>query len=305
MLSVQTPAKINLFLNIQSPRPDGYHEICSVIQAIQLWDQLDVSPREDEEKDIAFSCNVPALEEDIHQNLVVKAYQAFWRYTGKPKLGLNVHLEKGIPMQAGLGGGSSDAAAMLVVLNHLTHAGLSEDKLWEVAANLGSDVPFFISGGLALVSGRGEIVEPLPANLVEAMSLVIVKPLFINVDTSVAYQHFATNARYESRSPEHLLNALKEGKVSRGIRDEMELSSYLFNDFERVLFPQYPEMAQIAKTMKEVGIRKPLLSGSGSAMFGFAESSPALRQAMAQAFPKNQYEIYWSQTFSGNVTQTS
>jgi 4-diphosphocytidyl-2-C-methyl-D-erythritol kinase len=305
MLSVQTPAKINLFLNIRPRRPDGYHEICSIIQAIRLWDRLDVTPRDDERPDIQLSCNVPALEYRAKDNLVVKAYRLFWDTTGLPPLGLNVHLEKEIPMQAGLGGGSSNAAAMLVILNHLACAGLSSARLMEMASKLGSDVPFFIEGGIARVSGRGEMVEPLPSNLAEEMSLVIIKPLSLNIDTALAYHRFASGARYEERSPEHLLLALKEGKQKRRLRDEVELESYLLNDFERVLFMEYPVLSQMAKKMREAGIRRPLLSGSGSAMFGFTEASHTVRKAIAEAFPAKQYDVFWTQTYQGGPRQIS
>lgn len=303
MLSVQTPAKINLFLNIRPRRPDGYHEICSVLQAIRLWDRLDVTPREDERPDIQLSCNVPELEYRAKDNLVVKAYRLFWDSTGLPPLGLNVHLEKEIPMQAGLGGGSSDAAAMLVILNHLACAGLSSVELMKLAAQLGSDVPFFIEGGIAMVSGRGELVEPLPTNLAEELALVIIKPISLNIDTALAYHRFASAARYEVRSPDHLLLALKEGKQKRRLRDEVELESYLLNDFEKVLFPEYPMLGQMAKKMRDAGIRRPLLSGSGSAMFGFTAAGHTVRKAIAEAFPASQYEIFWTKTYQGGPRQ--
>lgn len=305
MLSVQTPAKINLFLNIRPRRADGYHELCSIIQAVRLWDRLDVSPREDEKRDIRFSCNIPALEYRAKENLVVKAYHLFWNTTGLPPLGLNVHLEKEIPMQAGLGGGSSNAAAMLVILNHLSHADLSADALRQMGAQLGSDVPFFIEGGLALVSGRGELIEPLPSNLVEEQSLVIVKPLSLNIDTTLAYHRYASGGKYEERSPEHLLSALKEGKQNRRTRNEAALESYLLNDFEKVLFPEYPMLGQMAKKMRDAGIQRPLLSGSGSAMFGFSEANHTVRKALSEAFPKSQFEIFWTQTYPGGPMQIS
>lgn len=305
MLSVQTPAKINLFLNIRSRRSDGYHDICSVMQAVRLWDRLEVTPRDDERRALFFSCNVPSLEQNIKDNLIVKAYKLFWEETKLPKLGLKVHLEKEIPIQAGLGGGSSDAAAMLVILNHLTHAGLSDDELRTMGAKLGSDVPFFISGGLALVSGRGETVEPLPESMSEELSLVIIKPHALNIDTAMAYHRFATGSRYETRSPDHILTALKEGKQKRRLRDEVDLESYLLNDFEKVLFLEYPMLGQMAKKMKEAGIRRPLLSGSGSAMIGFTEAGHATRKALLAAFPKNQFDLLWTKTYAGGPVQTN
>ena len=303
MLSVQTPAKINLFLNIRPRRSDGYHALCSVMQAVRLWDRLDVTPREDERPDIQFSCNLPAFEYRAKDNLVVKAYHLFWEKSGLPPLGLKVHLQKEIPVQAGLGGGSSNAAAMLCILNHLSHAGFNPEQLRLMAAELGSDVPFFITGGTALASGRGELIEPLPAHFCEELPLVIIKPLNLSIDTGLAYHRFANAARYESRSPDHLLAAMKEGHQKRRLRDEVELDSYLLNDFERVLLPEYPMLSQMAKHMREAGVKRPLLSGSGSAMFGFTESSRATRKALQEAFPKEHYEIFWTQTYPGGPMQ--
>jgi 4-diphosphocytidyl-2-C-methyl-D-erythritol kinase len=303
MLSVQTPAKINLFLNIRPRLSDGYHELCSVMQAIRLWDRLDVSPLDDGKQGIKFTCNIPELEYRAKDNLVVKAYRLFWEETRLPQLGLKVHLQKEVPMQAGLGGGSSDAAAMLIILNHLSHAGLSDDALRLMSAKLGSDIPFFISGGLALVSGKGEKVEPLPTSLAEEMSLVVIKPTNLNIDTGMAYHRFATGARYETRSPEHILMALKEGKQKRLLQNDMDLESYLLNDFEKVLFPEYPILGQIARKMKEAGIRRPMLTGSGSAIIGFTEGGHSIRKAINEAFPVSQFEVYWTKTYAGGPMQ--
>ena len=191
MLSVLTPAKINLFLNVRRPRRDGFHEIVSVMQAVQLWDRLDVSPTLSGKPDIAFTCNIPQMEVEAASNLVVRAYELFWQVTGLPQLGLNVHLEKNIPTQAGLGGGSSDAAAMLLVLNHLSMARLSTSQLRSIGATLGSDVPFFITGGTALVKGRGEFVQPLSQEANVGRNLfpvVIIKPKRLNISNLGAWK---------------------------------------------------------------------------------------------------------------------
>ena len=303
MLSVQTPAKVNLFLNVRPRRPDGLHEICSVMQAVRLWDRLDVTPRQDERQDIQFSCNIPALEYRAKDNLVVKAYHLFWEKTGLPPLGLKVHLEKEIPMQAGLGGGSSNAAAMLVILDHLSHAGLTSEQLRALAAELGSDVPFFIGGGTAFATGRGEVIEPVPVHFAEDLSLVIIKPLNLSIDTAMAYHRFANAGRYESHSPEPVLRALKKAGQEPVLQADNELEASLLNDFERVLFPEYPLLSQMARRMREAGVHRPMLSGSGSAMFGFTESNPTIRKALQEAFPQEQFEIFWTQTYPDGPMQ--
>jgi 4-diphosphocytidyl-2-C-methyl-D-erythritol kinase len=164
-------------------------------------------------------------------------------------------------------------------------------------------VPFFIDGGTALASGRGEDVAPLPVKFAEELSLVIIKPLNLSIDTSLAYHRFASAARYETRSPDQLLFALTQGDQKRGVQSEADLEPHLLNDFERVLFPEYPMLAQMAKHMREAGVHRPLLSGSGSAMFGFAESSRATRKALQDYFPKEHYEIFWTQTYPGGPMQ--
>jgi 4-diphosphocytidyl-2-C-methyl-D-erythritol kinase len=304
MLSVQTPAKINLFLNIRTRRPDGFHEILSVMQAVRLWDRLDVTARDDERNTLFVSCNVPALERNLEHNLVAKAYNLFWEMTGLPPLGLKVHLEKGIPLQAGLGGGSSDAAAMLIILNHLSHAGLSDEQLCMVGGKLGSDIPFFIRGGLAIATGRGERIEPMPGTMLdEELPLVIIKPHALNIDTALAYHRFASGARYEYRSPDHILTAITEGKPKRRMRDELPFEAYLFNDFEKVLFMECPILDQMARRMKDLGVRRPLLSGSGSAMVGFIDADHAARKAIMDAFPKQQFDVLWTKTYAGGPVQ--
>jgi len=185
MLSVRTPAKINLFLNIRPPRADGFHEICSVMQAIQLWDRLTVTPAL-ERSGMTFSSNIASFASDPESNLVVRAYHHFWKTTGLPPLNLNVHLDKYIPWQAGLGGGSSDAAAMLAVLNHLSHANLSMADMMAMAAELGSDVPFFLVGGTALATGRGELIEPVSLGRPLALPLVVIQARRMRVDTGQA-----------------------------------------------------------------------------------------------------------------------
>jgi 4-diphosphocytidyl-2-C-methyl-D-erythritol kinase len=185
----------------------------------------------------------------------------------------------------------------------LSHAGLSAEQMRILGAQLGSDVPFFIEGGTALASGRGEIVQPLPALFPQEMPLVIIKPLNLSIDTALAYHRFASAARYESHSPDQLLAALKQGNRAGRLPGAGDLTAHLLNDFERVLLPEYPMLAQMARHMREAGVHRPLLSGSGSAMFGFTESSRATRKALQEFFPKEQYEIFWTQTYPGGPMQ--
>lgn len=301
MLSVLTPAKINLFLNIRPPRPDGYHELCTVYQAIRLWDRLDFAPLPAGPATIRFGCNIAALEAEAHANLVVKAYHLFWQKTGLPPMGLAVRLEKTIPMQAGLGGGSSDAAAVLQVLNHLAFEPLSASELHAAAAELGSDVPFFLGGGTAMGRGRGELLEPVAAPLEDGLPLVVVKPRNVNINTGLAYHTYARMGWYEQQTPQHLLAALEK----RG-RDRVEaLQATMVNDFEKFLYREYPLLEHIRNLMRDCGIRRPMVSGSGAALFGFVEEGADLRERIALKFRPDHYQVFWSATHSGGITQTA
>lgn len=319
MLSVYTPAKVNLFLNIRGRRPDGFHEIASVMQAIGLWDRLDVTPRLASDAasvetvpGLRFTCNLPELADAASSNLVVKAYQLFWTETRLPRLSLNVHLEKGIPLQAGLGGGSSDAAAMLLILNQLALADLPEATLREMAARLSSDAPFFISGGRALVGGRGEMIHPLPT--VDAGAewpLIIVKPRQWGMNTAAAYRLYAERGEYDVHDPAPLLEAL--ARTASGTSSGQTVSppsweSLLLSDFESVLFPAYPILAQMARNLQAAGVRRPLLSGSGTAMLGFLSPDPdafntATRQTLLHAFPPDRFHIFRTATWSKGIIQ--
>jgi 4-diphosphocytidyl-2-C-methyl-D-erythritol kinase len=155
VLRLKAYAKVNLVLEVLGRRADGYHEIASVMQTIGLYDVLTFEAA----GEIEFSCSTPGLQED--NNLVGSAARALRQATGK-KAGARIVLEKKIPRTAGLGGGSSDAAAALKGLNRLWGLGLTPEKLAEIAAGIGSDVPFFIYGGTCLVEGRGESITPLP-----------------------------------------------------------------------------------------------------------------------------------------------
>jgi 4-diphosphocytidyl-2-C-methyl-D-erythritol kinase len=312
MLSVYTPAKVNLFLNVLGRRKDGFHELCSLMQAIGLWDRLDVTPRLKKDgttSPIRFRCNLPALEQDPQNNLLVRAYYHFWQQTGLPPLALDVFLEKGIPLQAGLGGGSSDAAAMLLVLDHLAHTHLGTARLRQMATALGSDVPFFISGGRAWATGRGEIIEPLP-NDPSAWPLILVKPRMLGSETAAAYRSFVARQVYRQQSPDDLLIALNVDAQQRRQEPEASFSwdQYLFNDFESVLYPQHPVLEEIVRKLKQIGVRRPFLCGSGSAMGGFIQADALqmrdeIRPALLKQFNVEHFQVLRTQTWAGGVVQ--
>lgn len=253
MMSVTLCAygKINLTLDVGKLRPDGYHEIRSIMQTIELHDTLTVT-RTSDHSGITLDITgeeaggVPRDE----SNLV---YRAAIRLVDS-KTGLHISLHKQIPSQAGLGGGSSDAAAALLAINQLLDLGHPLAELEEIGAKLGADVPFFLSGGTALVEGLGERVTKLP-DLIPAWSLVIVKPP-IGVSTAAAYD---------------ALDRMAERGPGTGTVGWLNGEKQISNDFEAVICPQYPQIdalyTLLNSTTESMESFSPLLCGSGASLF--------------------------------------
>lgn len=302
MLSIKTPAKVNLFLNIRRLREDGYHEVATVMQAVDLFDVLHIRPVL-EKPELYFSSSDPELGQNPKDNLVVKAWRLFFKTVPVPPLGLEVHLDKHIPKQAGMGGGSSDAAAMLLALNHLTHAGLSVEQLRQLGARLGSDVPFFITGGVALATGRGEIIKPLRVDPPYQLPMVIVVPKHLAIPTAEAYAAFRAQNRYRPVDPEHLMMMLRQVQTRREQGLDPGLTGYVMNDFESVLFEKYLLLWEMSEMMKACGVERPILCGSGSAMAGFCEHAFHRKKAITDQFPENDYDVFWVHTFAGGPGQ--
>jgi 4-diphosphocytidyl-2-C-methyl-D-erythritol kinase len=243
-MNLQAPAKINLHLSILGKRPDGFHEIESLMVPLTLADSLTL---ELGEPGIAFRCSDPTLPCD-DSNLVVRAAKAFFE---KANLAPNVrlHLEKAIPHGAGLGGGSSDAATTLLGLNQLYNRPLAPGLLHELAAQTGSDVPFFLARSAALCRGRGEIVEPVP--FPHALPLLLIKPGF-GVPTPWAYSRWSGSRELPGVS--YAPQAFPWGT--------------LVNDMERPVFEKYLLLPILKRWLGEqpetVGA---LMSGSGSTCF--------------------------------------
>ena len=243
-MQVLAPAKINLSLKILGPRPDGFHEIETLIAPVSLYDKIDI---EKQNRWIDFSCDDSSLPK-TDDNLVVRAAKVFIEHTGI-KSGVSIKLQKKIPAGAGLGGGSSDAAATLLALNQLFETQLSPVRLAELGAKLGSDVPFFIFGSAARCKGRGEIVTPL--KLKEKLSILLLKPQF-GVASEWAYQRW-TNSR---ELPGIDYTAQQFANLT------------LINDLERPVFEKFVFLAELKMWLrKQPGVGAALMSGSGSTVF--------------------------------------
>jgi 4-diphosphocytidyl-2-C-methyl-D-erythritol kinase len=260
---VHAHAKVNLTLEVLGKRPDGYHEIRSVMRTLALHDIIHVEPADK----IAVVCDLPGL--DGEANLAYRAALLLQREIGYAG-GARIDIEKAIPMAAGLGGGSSDAAATLVALNQLWAAGQSLEALSALAARLGSDVPFFLYGGMALASGRGERVTPLPP--LRDCTVLLVRPP-VAVSTATIYGQ-VTPAGYSDGSASARLAALP----ATAPPSEWPL----VNGLQAITCRAYPIVAEALSLLKEGGALQALLCGSGAACFGLF-AAPNQAEAVAAA----------------------
>ena len=244
-------AKVNLTLEVLRRREDGYHEIVSIIQTIDLHDTLTLEP----DDRITLECDLPRLVSS--DNLVLKAAHLLKNTAGYGK-GARISLVKGIPVSAGLGGGSSDAAAALKGLNRLWDLGLSVEELMPLAAQLGSDVPFFLHGGTAMVQGRGERVRPLPPADLERL-VVLVPEIELPDKTSFVYSRLSPT----SYSAGYLTRKL-EARI-RGGGDVPP--QFLFNAFDDISREIFPSLDSYWEKFFALGAREIHLAGSGPALF--------------------------------------
>ncbi len=254
------PAKVNLFLAITGIREDGFHNLLSVVAPLDFGDHLWVEPGEPGEPD-HLECQNPELETGP-SNLVLRASSAFRKHRELP-FGLRYRLIKRIPLGSGLGGGSSNAASVLRLLNSMVDDPLSMNELKEIAAELGSDVPLFLINQPAIMRGRGEQIEPLPqsaANRLSGRRILLFKPEF-SIETAWAYGCLAANP-LQYASPAHC-----EEKLNQWLHSTQTIEQLLFNSFEAPIFQKfltYPTLFEILKKNDETSL---LLSGSGSACF--------------------------------------
>jgi 4-diphosphocytidyl-2-C-methyl-D-erythritol kinase len=256
MLTLQAPAKVNLTLEVLAQRPDGYHQIRSVIQTINLCDSL----RFHLSDDIQFSCDNPELV--MEESLVSRATSLLQQATGCSE-GATIEISKRIPLASGLGGDSSDAAAILNGLNQLWQLGLSLEELVELAPRLGSDVAFFLYGGTALVEGRGERVTPLPP-LPQRWVVLIVPPVpRIPEKTKQLYASLKPSHYTDGQITEKFIRALKAGG---GFKPSM-----LFNTFENIAFDRFSGLKVYREHFIKLDAPNIHLAGSGPALFTMLE----------------------------------
>jgi 4-diphosphocytidyl-2-C-methyl-D-erythritol kinase len=293
-ITVFAPAKINLVLRILDRRTDGFHNLWSLMQTVKLEDKVVIRINR-EHTDIRLQCDDPSLSAD-HTNLVYRAAEAVLRRSER-RIGVEVVLAKRIPMGAGLGGGSSDAAATIVGLDRALNLGWSAADMAQVGQALGSDVPFFFFAPSAVVTGRGEQVHPI--RVTGRRWVVLVNPGF-SVETKWAYQELSSS-RTRVRPLSDLHSAL--GRES-GVSWEQVLEA-AENDFEVPVFGVHPSLLDIKRALMAQGAEAALLSGSGATVFGIFRDEGQARQAQAHFQTQPRLKVFAVVVLSGPLVAQS
>ncbi len=252
-------AKVNLSLEVLGKRPDRFHEVRTVMQSISLGDELTM----EESEDLSLECETPGLEGE--DNLVQRAARALREARGASR-GARIVLTKGIPVAGGLGGASVDAAATLVGLARLWGWDISRGELQDLAARLGSDVPFFLSGGTVMASGRGEIVELLP-DVAPSWLVLLVPSHSLAAKTAELYRRMTPDCWSSGERTDRLAAGIRRGEP---IQEEL-----LTNSFEMVAGQLFPSLADHRKALLEAGATSVHLSGAGPAVFALFQTEPA------------------------------
>jgi len=260
-------SKINIGLQVTGKRVDGFHNLETIFYPVQLRDALEVIEADHQK----FQLSGLDVAGDPGKNLVVQAYELLKADYKIPPV--RIHLHKNIPSGAGLGGGSSDAAYMLILLNDLFRLKISKGKLMKYAVMLGSDCPFFIQGKPVFATGRGEIMEEVKVNLQEYF-LILVKPP-VHISTAEAYQNVIPHGSRLS------LKGLIGFPVSKW-------NGNILNQFEKYVFEKYPEVGTIKQILYDQGASFALMSGSGSCVYGLFRSE---KKGLEKFFPDD-YQIY-------------
>lgn len=275
-ITLKAPAKINLWLDIKSKRADGYHDIESVMQTVTLFDEITIErfetavPVTRNRRHISISCTVNELACD-ESNLCYRAAQEFLNAIKIKDYGINIRIEKRIPIAAGLAGGSTDAATTLIGLNSLYNAGLTSDKLCEIGRHIGADVPFCIKRGIHVARGIGEIFTDCN-NMPHCYILIACEGE--RVSTPVAYRTLDEMYDFNSRNVDvtSFTRLLENGKLS-------EIAAAMSNIFESAILPKRQEARKLKQAMLECGALNALMSGSGPSVFGIFESADSAENA--------------------------
>ena len=250
-IKIKCPAKINLTLEVVNKRPDGFHNIKSIMQMINLYDYLTISIEHADSNKILLSGNSEEIPYN-EKNLVYKACKLFLKEANISNRKITIYIEKNIPIAAGLAGGSTDGAGTIYGLNKLFQA-FDNKKLHVLCSNLGSDLNVCLQGGCLLATSRGEITEPLP---VIERNVTLIKPIHLGISAKEAYTKYSLKTeKPQNNMTEKMINA---------INNDCKIEPFLYNDLEYAVFDDFPELQQIKKKYPQA-----IMSGSGSTYFMF------------------------------------
>ncbi|KZL51801.1 MULTISPECIES: 4-(cytidine 5'-diphospho)-2-C-methyl-D-erythritol kinase [Cyanophyceae] len=307
------PAKINLYLEIISDRPDGYHELAMILQSIELADKINVQSLSTDT--IRVNCNHPQVPTD-RSNLAYRAAalmaakfpEALAQYGG-----VEITINKQIPVAAGLAGGSTNAAAVLMGIDLLWNLGLTKPELEELGATLGSDIPFCVAGGTVIATGRGEKLSPLPS--LDHIYIVLAKYRSLEVSTAWAYktyrQEFGNTYLKDTENLAARAAAVHSEAIVKAIlnKDTGEIAQKLHNDLERVVLPAYPQVLQLRELFAtQPGVLGTMMSGSGPTVFALVESeaqAQAVKLQMRAAIPDEDLELFVTRTITHGIQVAS
>lgn len=273
-IKVNAPAKVNLAVDVLGRRPDGYHSVSLVLQAISLSDTITITTTDT--KEITVTCNDSNVPTD-KTNIVYKSAERFFRYTKVENEGINIDIHKVVPSQAGLGGGSSDGAATVMGLNKLYNTRLKNKDMEEICSYIGADVPFFINGGTQLATGIGTDMEKLHS--MPDCTIVICKP-DVNVSTKEAYDAIDAQPPKQFKYSDELIKGIY-------MRSLNSVCTSMYNDFD--VFLDIKEVNDIKKLMYKLKANGACMSGSGSAVFGvFKNEKNAIKcvEKLKETYPQ-------------------
>ena len=274
--SLVAPAKINLYLEIIGDRPDGYHELVMIMQSISLADRLEIYSNGTDK--IRLHCNHPQVPLD-ETNIAYQAAELMkeeFKRTFANYGGMDITIEKNIPVAAGLAGGSTDAAAVLVGINQMWKLGLTIPELQDLGAKLGSDVPFCLAGGTAIATGRGEQLDNITD--LDNLWLVLAKYNSLSVSTAWAYNTYRQQFAHEYVADDHNINTrtsrVHSGPLVSAIghKDGEQIGKLLHNDLEKVVLPEFPPVANLRKAFQKNNVLGTMMSGSGPTVFALCAS---------------------------------
>lgn len=307
-VTLLAPAKINLYLEIISDRSDGYHELIMILQSIDLADQINIQRSSIDR--IRIRCDDPQIPTN-KSNLAYKAAElmtsefpeAFIKHGG-----LNITINKRVPVSAGLAGGSSNAAAVLLGVGLLWNLGLTQSELEILGAKLGSDVPFCIGGGTAIATGRGEQLSALPS--LDNIYIVLAKYRSIAISTLWAYtthrQEFGNIYNRDTQSLATPTAAVHSRNIVKAIlnRDIKEVAQFMYNDLEKVVMPKYTLVLEVKEVFINLGVLGTMMSGSGPTVFALCESKQQAEEVkyhVRKTIPTQDLELFVSQLIGHGI----